>query len=175
MGLRDVCKGIGESVLAVAPDLKGKIYFGRKYIQKNMSAPSLIFTPGGMPDRLSGAQNAGRVPRSLRTRGAACVANVFGKSLSTRAGMTESQSGDDYTDTEWLMHQVIAAIYLNKYGACEIGPPIFVDEGDLAQYGEHYRIPFWVAMQVHELIPYTEATVREVQVLRGQVNWDDIL
>ena len=175
MGLFLECNRIGALVLEFAPDLKGKIYFGKKYLPKEMSAPSLIFCPGGMPDRLTGSQSAGRVPRSLRTRGAACQAWIFGKSLSTRAGMTLSQSGDDYTDTEWLLHTVIAAMHQCCFGKIEIGQPFFVDDGDLAQYGEHFRLPFWIAMKVDELEPYTLATINEVEIIRGTANWDDIL
>ena len=175
MGLVKECRAIGDLVLEHAPDLKGKIYFGIKYLPKQMSAPSLVFAPGGMQDKLSGAQNAGRVPRSLRTRGAACQAWIFGKALTTRAGMTESQSGDDYTDTEWLLHTVIAAIHQCCHGKVEIAAPMFISEGDLAQYGEHFRLPFWIAMTVDELQPPTEVTITEVKVIRGVANWDDIL
>ncbi len=175
MGLQAECLRIGNLVLEYAPDLKDKIYFGKKYLPKSMSAPSLIFCPGGMPDRLVGSQSAARVPRSLRTRGAACTAWIFGKSLTTRAGMTKSQSGDDYTDTEWLLHTVIAAMHQCCFGKIHIDNPRFVDEGDIAQYGDHFQLPFFIAMTVDELQPPTEVTITEVEVIRGTANWDDIL
>lgn len=169
MGLKSNTDAMRVALEARFPELLKRTSWGARNIPRNVSTPWIIVVPGGgVADILEGADNQDRaqmtsVPRQaakdVRLRMAAGFFWIFGK---------------NYTEAEAYLHEVIALIHFHNHGRGRIGNPLFINEGagDLAQYGEHFRLPFWVQMNVFEWQPPSAAEINSVQVARAGVSAD---
>ena len=159
MGLESSAVTMLGLLQAAFPDLKGRCFFGKKHMSRSVSAPWIVIIPGaGLPDRVTGADSQDRSPaKAVRERWAAGQFWIFGK---------------DYTEAEGWLHECIALVQYHAPGHSDIGNSVFIDEGagDLAQYGQHFRLPFWIQMNVLEWNPPVDVQITEVQVINVGVS-----
>jgi len=160
MGLQITVNRVFANLARVMPELKNRTGFGYTEIPKTKSPPWIVGLPGGgMRDKLVGAPNQDRDPRSIRNRHAAATFVIYGV---------------DYTYIEGTLHELIAAIEFSEYGRCTITDPYYVpkDQDALSAYGETYRLPVFFHYPVAKslLSNETSATITGVGAERSDPN-----
>ena len=158
MGFEAEVRRVLDAIRLKFPEFRDKLFLGEKFVAVNTSAPAMIVIPGGgQRDRIVGAMHTGgRVPQDIRARLAAGSAVIMGK---------------DYTDAEGWLHVFIAALHKIHFGRVDIGDATYINDpgGELSKYGPHFKIFFWVRLNVTDF----DGMIAEVTVTEAEAQRDE--